>query len=348
MYACIEQMRERAKKKNQRWILFGWANVAIVWRWWNDSMHIVLCEFIMNCEFTITLCAGTRLFLYIFHSNFHRSTFCILWHFLRGEHVHTSKFLREMWYCGVSGKKINSMKNIIGSGKKIFGIIWYGKCVPAMKPSKMPIVTFSISNEPSRPRILKIYKVISSFSHYLLFLFRAQHCRSNKINVQLKCMLSAWQPNWIKYVWVWMCAWSCMQCKSINDMKCMREIDEIRQFTRKKNGTCFFECEFFCSLFFCLYVVGIDGMMEYVWIQRLITFDQQFRPQTVVNKCTFHHLSHQHRLELYTMHEPSYRIKPSTKIAFKAWKIRTQTQKEKRRKDKTCKLIPEKMIREDI
>ena len=67
----------------------------------------------------------------------------------------TSKFLRAMKYCGVSGKKINNTKNRIGSGEKTFGTSEYVKYVPATKPNKIPIVTLSINNAPRRPRILQ-------------------------------------------------------------------------------------------------------------------------------------------------------------------------------------------------
>lgn len=66
----------------------------------------------------------------------------------------TSKFCREMKYCGVSGNKINAAKNIIGSGAKIFGTKKYGKYGTATKPTRMPMVTHSINSDASRPRIL--------------------------------------------------------------------------------------------------------------------------------------------------------------------------------------------------
>lgn len=66
----------------------------------------------------------------------------------------TSKSLRAMKYCGVSGKKKNDTKNITGSGKRIFGTKKYVKYVPATKPNKIPMVTDNMSNEPNRPRIL--------------------------------------------------------------------------------------------------------------------------------------------------------------------------------------------------
>lgn len=88
----------------------------------------------------------------------------------------TSKFLRAMKYCGVSGKNINNTRNTIGIGEKIFGTIWYGKYVPAMKPSKIPIVTLSISSEPRRPRILQ-------FIYNVIVCIRA-------INFRLKCISS--------------------------------------------------------------------------------------------------------------------------------------------------------------
>lgn len=72
----------------------------------------------------------------------------------RADKVHTSKFLREIKYCGVSGKKKNDAKNITGSGANIFGTKKYAKYVPATKPNRIPIDTQSISNEPNRPRIL--------------------------------------------------------------------------------------------------------------------------------------------------------------------------------------------------
>lgn len=83
--------------------------------------------------------------------------------------IFTSKFLRDIKYCGVSGKKKNVTKNIIGSGENIFGTKKYDKYVPATKPNRIPMVTLSMSREPNRPRILWIEIEKWKTSHLIFF-----------------------------------------------------------------------------------------------------------------------------------------------------------------------------------
>lgn len=130
---------------------------------------------------------------------------------------------------------------------------------------------------------------------------------------------------------------------------------KIAKLRQPQNGAKnFFKCEFLIVFFVSpVFSLFWHWWNDWMWLNssRLITFDQQFRPQIVVGKCTFHHLSHQQKLDQYTNIPLYYHIKPSPKIAFKTRKIwahaitnhpteqKENKKKEKRSKQERCKLI---------
>lgn len=266
---------------NEKWISFGWAELYCGWRWCNQWMF----EFRMNMNAQF-LHSCTRFFWK-----------CLFAYLLfggggSGLFLRTSKFLRITKCCGVSGKNMNSRKNTIGSGKKIFGTRLYGKCVPAMKPNRIPMQTLSISNEPSRPRILRKWNKNIKNKYFIIFLnaqcayhYHHHHRRcadDNKYLIKLHDVVTTTECGDCDirfciirthaFVWIW--------------------VDQSRIIAT-------IECAF-CNAQFC----------------SLLTFDQQFRPQTVVNKCTSRHLSLRRKLDQCTNTRPYFRTKPSTKIAF--------------------------------
>lgn len=72
----------------------------------------------------------------------------------------------------------------------------------------------------------------------------------------------------------------------------------------------------------------------------LLTWDHQFHSQTAVNKYTYHHLSHQQKLDQCTNIRQCYPTKSSTKIAFSIGKTRV----EKKTLNEKCRLIRKKIL----
>lgn len=152
---------------------FGWAELCCGWRWCNQWMFEfrmnVNAQFLHSCMRFLEYLFAFLLLIFFIEKR------CWWWPVLR-----TSKFLRITKCCGVSGKNMNSKKNTIGSGKKICGTRLYGKCVPAMNPSRIPMQTLSINNEPSRPRILwKWTKKIENKLFRIIIFFKRAICISS-------------------------------------------------------------------------------------------------------------------------------------------------------------------------